>query len=89
MRGGEQRQDELDAVAEQYRDSVTPLKAEFAKPSRDLRGLPPDFAPAHSALATNQRFAIGVARHGIGNHRPDAFRPLAKRRHDAITESRL
>ena len=65
------------------------LQAEFLKSRRDLRGLLHDLAPVHAPVAANQRLAVRISRRGLRDHRPDAVRPLAKGRHDAVAEARL
>ena len=60
------------------------------KPGRDLRRLlARPRASSSGAVAADQRFAVGISRGRIRDHRPDAFRPLAKCRHHAIAEARL
>ena len=64
-------------------------QAELFETGRDLRRLLHHLAPAHPALAADQRLAVGIFRGGIRNHRPDAFRPLGKRRHQPVAEARF
>ena len=62
MRRAEQRQHELDAVAEQERDPVAALHAYLAQAGGDLRRLLSDLAPAHAALAADQRLTVWISR---------------------------
>ena len=89
MRRAQHRQHELDAVAEQHGDAVAALEAELLKTRRDLRRLPRDFAPGHSPVTANQRFAVRICCNRIGHHRRDAFGPLAECRHDAVAKAGL
>src|SRR6478609_9240591 len=83
------RQHELDTVTEQQRDAVTLLKALRAQTRRDPRGGLSDLAPAHTAVAADQRLAVGIARRGLIDHGPDALRALAEGRYDAVAKARF
>ena len=52
------RQREFDTVAEQDRDAVAAVQAEFPKSRRYLRGSPHDLAPVQAPVAANQRRAV-------------------------------
>ena len=86
MGGGEHRQHEFDAIAEQNRDTVAADEAKFTESGRDLRRPRYGLAPRHAAVTADQRLAVGIARGGFRHHRPDVFGPVAKRGHHAIAE---
>ncbi len=61
MRRAQHRQHEFGSVAEQHRDAVAALKAEFSKTRRDLRRSLRHFTPCHSRATADQRLAVAVS----------------------------
>ena len=89
MRRAKHRKHELDAIAEQQRDPVAALQAQLAQTRRDRADCCSTSRQLIRVLAADQRLAIRISAAACGDHLPDAFRPFAKRRHDAIAEARL
>src|SRR5687768_12731354 len=88
-RGREERDNELDSVAEQQRDSIALPDPFFREACSDAGDVLLERLPGQAFLGADERLAVPVALYCFGKCLVQAARPVRIAAHHAIAEMRL